>query len=110
LSTLNELAEVLGDRKIVIGREMTKIHEEVFRGTIREAVEHFQQPRGEFTLVIEGYKGARKPASASELEQELRRLHQRGITARDAISQLALTTGLSKKELYRAWLELKRSE
>jgi 16S rRNA (cytidine1402-2'-O)-methyltransferase len=110
LSTLNELAEVLEDRKIVIGREMTKIHEEVFRGTIREAVEHFQQPRGEFTLVIEGYKGARKPASASELEQELRRLHQRGITARDAISQLALTTGLSKKELYRAWLELKRSE
>jgi 16S rRNA (cytidine1402-2'-O)-methyltransferase len=110
LSTLNELAEVLGDRKIVIGREMTKIHEEVFRGTIREAVEHFQQPRGEFTLVIEGYKGARKPASASELGQELRRLHQRGITARDAISQLALTTGLSKKELYRAWLELKRSE
>jgi 16S rRNA (cytidine1402-2'-O)-methyltransferase len=73
-------------------------------------VEHFQQPRGEFTLVIEGYKGARKPASASKLEQELRRLHQRGVTARDAISPLALTTGLSKKELYRAWLELKRSE
>ena len=110
LSTLNELVETLGDRKIVIGREMTKIHEEIFRGTIKEAVEHFQQPRGEFTLVIEWYNGAKESVSASELEQELRRLYRQGVTAKEAVSQLSLTTGLSKKELYRAWLELKRSE
>ncbi|MBM4463726.1 MAG: 16S rRNA (cytidine(1402)-2'-O)-methyltransferase [Chloroflexi bacterium] len=110
LSTLNELAETLGNRKMVIGREMTKIHEEVFRGTIREAVEHFQQPRGEFTLVIQGHKGAKESGSASDWREELRRLHQQGFRAREAISQLSLTTGLSKKELYRAWLELKRPE
>jgi 16S rRNA (cytidine1402-2'-O)-methyltransferase len=110
LSTLNEMVETLGDRKIVIGREMTKIHEEVFRGTIREALEHFQQPRGEFTLVIEGHKGVKEAMSTSDLREELRRLHQQGVRAKEAISQLSPSTGLSKKELYRAWLELKRSE
>jgi len=110
VETLKELAETLGDRKIVIGREMTKIHEEVFRGTMREAVEHFQQPRGEFTLVIKGHKGAKEAMSTSDLREELRRLHQQGVRAKEAISQLSLTTGLSKKELYRAWLELKRSD
>ena len=72
LSSLNDLAEVLGNRNIAIGRELTKVYEEVFRGTISQAIEHFQQPRGEFTLVIEGGTGAKKPVSASEVEQELR--------------------------------------
>lgn len=110
LSTLNDLAEVLGDRNIAIGRELTKVYEEVFRSTISQAIEHFQQPRGEFTLVIEGETGAKKPVSTSEVEPELRHLYHQGATAKEAISRLSLTTGLSKKELYRAWLRVKGSE
>ena len=45
---------MLGDRNIVIGREMTKLHEEIFRGTLTEAIEHFQKPRGEFTVAVAG--------------------------------------------------------
>ena len=52
--TLEALHEVLGDRETVIGREMTKLHEEIFRGTLTEAIEHFQKPRGEFTVAVAG--------------------------------------------------------
>ena len=54
IATLEALRETLGDRNIVIGREMTKLHEEVFRGTLTEAIEHFQKPRGEFTIAVAG--------------------------------------------------------
>jgi 16S rRNA (cytidine1402-2'-O)-methyltransferase len=107
LATLNDLAEVLGDRRIAIGRELTKVHEEVFRGTVREAIDHFQHPRGEFTLVIEGCKEANEPALTAEVEQELCRLYSQGVTAREAVSRLSLSTGLPRKVLYRAWLGIK---
>ena len=54
IATLEALREVLGDRETVIGREMTKLHEEIFRGTLTEAIEHFQKPRGEFTVAMAG--------------------------------------------------------
>ncbi len=107
LSSLNDIAQVLGNRRIAIVRELTKIHEEVFRGSISEAVDHFQQPRGEFTLVIEGEKEAEKPVLTSDIEQELCQLQNQGITAREAVKQLSLATGLSRRELYQAWLKLK---
>jgi len=107
LSSLNDIAQVLGNRRIAIVRELTKIHEEVFRGSISEAVDHFQQPRGEFTLVIEGEKEAEKPVLTSDIEQELCQLQNQGITAREAVKRLSLTTGLSRRELYQAWLKLK---
>jgi 16S rRNA (cytidine1402-2'-O)-methyltransferase len=52
--TLNDTLEVLGDRRISVCRELTKVHEEIFRGRVSQAKEHFVEPRGEFSLVIEG--------------------------------------------------------
>ena len=52
--TLSDIQETLGDRRLAICRELTKVYEEVFRGKVSEAREHFTEPRGEFTLVIEG--------------------------------------------------------
>ena len=54
IATLEALRDVLGDREAVIGREMTKLHEEIFRGTLSEAIDHFQKPRGEFSVVVAG--------------------------------------------------------
>ena len=56
LSSLQDLESSFGSRRIAVARELTKIHEEIWRGTIPEAVEYFTQnePRGEFTLVIAG--------------------------------------------------------
>ncbi|MFC1999248.1 16S rRNA (cytidine(1402)-2'-O)-methyltransferase [Chloroflexota bacterium] len=103
-TTLNDLARVLGDRRITVVRELTKLYEEVFRGTTGQAAEHFEQPKGEFTLVVEGQKEGKKPVPTSEVEEELRRLHSQGLTAKEAMSRLSKTTGLSRRELYRMWL------
>ena len=51
---LNEIEEILGDRRLCVCRELTKVHEEIFWGRVSQAREHFAEPRGEFSLVIEG--------------------------------------------------------
>ena len=103
---LNDILLVLGDRRAAICRQLTKIHEEVFRGTIRQALEHFTEPKGEFTLVIEGKKEKAKPQLTPEIERQLEDLQMTGVMAKEAIARVAGETGVSKKELYRAWLKL----
>ncbi len=105
VAALKDILLILGDRRIAVCRELTKLHEEVFRGTVSQAIEHFTEPRGEFTLVIEGKK-QEKPYSSSDIERQLRQLHLSGVTAREAIARMSGETGLSRKELYRAWLRL----
>ena len=106
LATLNDILLVLGDRRVAICRELTKIHEEVFRGKVRQAIEHFTQPRGEFTLVIEGNREENKPQLTPDIEQQLYQMRQSGSTAKEAIAQVASQTGVSKKELYQSWLKI----
>jgi 16S rRNA (cytidine1402-2'-O)-methyltransferase len=105
--SLRDMLEVLGDRRVAVVRELTKLHEEVFRGTTGEAIEHFEQPKGEFTIVVEGSQKEVKPTLTAEIEDEIRSLQSHGIPAKDGVARLADATGLSRKELYRAWLALK---
>jgi 16S rRNA (cytidine1402-2'-O)-methyltransferase len=72
---------------------------------VSEAIEHFKEPIGEFTLVMEGKPKGEK-ALAAPVEEELRRLYEEGFSAKDAIAQVAKSTGIPKKELYKAWLQL----
>jgi len=106
LAALNDMLLILGDRRIAVCRELTKLHEEVFRGTISQAIEHFNEPRGEFTLVVEGRGGKDKPQLTEDIERQLHHLRQSGATAKEAIARMSKETGLSRKELYRAWLKL----
>ena len=103
--TLNDILEILGDRRIAVCRELTKVHEEIFRGNITQAANYFKQPKGEFTLILQG-KMRTEPEIDEFIETELRRLYQNGISARDATAQLSKTSGISKKKLYQAWLKL----
>ncbi len=106
LASLADMLDILGDRKVTLCRELTKLHEEVFRGSISQAREHFPTPRGEFTLIIEGKRNKEKPELTEDIEQRLKKMHQSGLPAREAIATVAGETHLSKKELYRAWLRL----
>jgi 16S rRNA (cytidine1402-2'-O)-methyltransferase len=104
-AALSDILEVLGDREVAVCRELTKLHEEVFRGTVKQAIERFAEPRGEFTLVIAGKKEVEKPVLTADIEKRLRELRRGGAGAREAVAKLAEETGLSKKDLYRAWLK-----
>ena len=104
-AALGDILTVLGDRKVAVCRELTKLHEEVFRGRVTEAIRHFDQPRGEFTLVIAGQEGEPQPQLTGETRQRLHNMRRAGMTAREAIGTVTDETGLSRIELYRAWLE-----
>ncbi len=108
-ATLEDVLEVLGDRRMAVCRELTKLHEEVFRGTVSEALEYFKEPRGEFTLVIEGLSGAPEQPETGDIENKLHELYLSGVPARDAVAALSETTGLSRRELYRTWLKLDKT-
>jgi 16S rRNA (cytidine1402-2'-O)-methyltransferase len=106
LPALNDILAVLGDRKISVCRELTKLHEEVFRGRISQAIAHFTKPRGEFTLVIEGKKEPEKPKLTPAIKKQLQEMRRSGVAAKEAVARVAGESGVSKKELYRAWLKL----
>jgi len=103
---LADLLLVTGDRRVAICRQLTKLHEEVFRGTVSQAQQYFDKPRGEFTLVIEGEKDKEKPQVTGDIIKQLKNLKASGATAKESVTRLTLETGLSRKELYRAWLKL----
>lgn len=97
---LKDVLDVLGDRKMAVCRELTKLHEEVFRGTVSGVIEHFDKPRGEFTLVIAGMERAKASGVSCEIEAELRRLRAKGMGAKESARLVAEKTGLPKRKLY----------
>ena len=117
--TLDDLLAVLGDRRIAVARELTKVHEEVYRATLSEAVRNFSAhpPRGEFTLVIEGTRsgetGTGDAAAAVDAAREaareaLTRAAAGGCSTREAVRRAVEASGLRRNEVYRLWLAIKQ--
>ena len=105
-SALTDVLDTLGDRRIAVCREMTKLHEEIYRGTVSGAISHFTTPRGEFTLVIDGATTSPSSAPDADAAHLLAQAKSRGMTARDAIAQVGAVTGMSRRDLYSRWLDL----
>lgn len=97
---LRDLGTVLGQRRIAVCRELTKLHEEVFRGTIAEARAHFSEPRGEFTLVVEGSLAESEAVSDVDVADRLKELEAGGLSSRDAVAQVTTETGRPRREVY----------
>ena len=104
---LNDMLTVLGDRPLAVCREMTKVHEEVFRGSTSQALAYFNEPRGEFTLVITGSPMVAETWKIVEVERELRRLKEGGVKPRQAVSLVVKASGLPQREVYQKWVAIK---
>ncbi|MBQ7330542.1 MAG: 16S rRNA (cytidine(1402)-2'-O)-methyltransferase [Oscillospiraceae bacterium] len=106
LATLQSMAEVFGsDRSISLCRELTKLHEEVVRTTLGQAIEKYTQtpPKGEFVLVVAGAAApVKETATASDAAQRVLELTRSGISKKDAIKQTAQELNLPKNVVYDA--------
>lgn len=104
LATLQAMAACFsGDRPVVLARELTKVHEEFWRGTIAAAIAHYQEhpPRGEFVVIVSGAPAATSLVlTTAELKQELQALLAEGLSRSQASRQLAQATGLPRREIY----------
>ena len=114
LDTLKDMAAAFGaDRRISLCREMTKIHEQVFRTTLQEAVQYYTEntPKGEFVLILEGAQKPVEPEITFEQAvEEASRLVQSGIRATDAAKQVSAHTPFKKSEIISALISMSREE
>ena len=102
LDALEDLAEILGPRPVVLARELTKIHEEFLRGTaaeVRETLEKRPSVKGEITLMIG--KGETAEIDNTPLAEAVEKLVESGISRMNALKTVARQRGLSKREVYK---------
>ena len=105
-ATLEDISLVFGERPLAVCRELTKLHEEVFRGTAAEAVAHFAAPLGEFALVIAGAEATAIIVDDSDNARLfLAERRAEGTRAREAVDEAALRFGIPKNRAYDLWLE-----
>lgn len=101
---LLDLVEHFGERKVVVIREMTKLHEQVVRGTLEEAAAALvlKPGKGEFTLVMEGGSGPEESLleDPGEIKAAYRSLLARGVARKEAMKQLARSTGMPRRKIY----------
>ncbi len=110
-ATLQDLLDTLGDRRIALVRELTKLHEEVIRTTLSGAVEKYktESPRGEFVLVIEGAAPVEEASFTVEVAAAMAaELVAGGLSPSEAAKQAAAETGLKKGDIYRLLLQAER--
>jgi 16S rRNA (cytidine1402-2'-O)-methyltransferase len=114
VSSLNDLLEGLGSRRISIVRELTKVYEEVLPMTLEDAVEYYKErtPKGEFVLVLEGIQKSsqQKDFSQISIEDHLKGYLQAGMNKKEAVKQVAKDRAVSKSEVYPFSIGLNVSE
>jgi len=101
--TLRVVRDVFGERKVVVARELTKIFEEVIRGTAGEVIDQLagREIKGEIVLLVEGRKEKPSWDHISAVEQIESAINDLGITRMEAIKLVAGLRGVSKSEIYR---------
>lgn len=114
LDTLKDMASTFGaDRKISLCREMTKIHEQVFRTTLEKAIQYYSEntPKGEFVLILEGAQKPVEPeVTFEQAVEEAAQLVESGVRVADAAKQVSAHTPFKKSEIYSALISISREE
>lgn len=114
LDTLEFLKDNLGNRKIAICRELTKLHEEILRLTLEESIEYYKEksPRGEYVLVVEGKRQEdielEEKAKWEDLtiEEHIRKYIEEGLSKKEAVKKVAKDRNVSKSEIYKKSFDL----
>lgn len=109
IDTLEFLLDTFGDRKIAVCRELTKIYQEIYRGTLKEAAQYFleNKPRGEFVLVLEGKRLEEIKEEQREewihlsIEEHIVKYINGGASKKEAIKLVAKERELPKSEVYK---------
>jgi 16S rRNA (cytidine1402-2'-O)-methyltransferase len=107
--TLQDLGSVLGaHRQIVLARELTKLHEEFWRGTIAGCQAHYttREPQGEFTLLVAGAQVSAPVLSEEAIKSELQNLLKQGMSRSEAARQLSENTSLKRRQIYQLALTI----
>ena len=107
MATLNDFLKYFGDRDIAVVRELTKIHETVFRTTLSGAIEHYTEnpPKGEFVIIINGKKEELKEYTLDDALEIANRLIAEGQSTSSAAKEASSVTGLKKGDIYKLILE-----
>ena len=105
--TLKDLKEIVDERKIVLARELTKIHEEFIRGSIEKIIEKSENLKGEMILLIEGTEKKEKENVLNNLslEEHYNFYEKQGIDKKEIIKKIAKDRGVSKNEIYQYFIK-----
>ena len=109
IKTLEEMANVFGDRNASVSREITKMYEETLRGTLSEITKSLQKKdsiRGEITLVVEGASNDEAQFDDETVNRILELLKKEGLSLKDAVKQVTADSGISKSKIYKKALQI----
>lgn len=106
---LQDILTILGNRNISISRELTKIHEETFRGTVSEAIDWLKDtgPKGEFVIVLEGGAAPDEdPYKDISVKEHLKKYIEEGMSKKDAVRRVAEERNMPKNKVYKESLDI----
>ena len=106
--TISDLCDACGPaRQVAVSRELTKMHEETWRGTLADAVVHADEvaPRGEYCIVIAPFTAASSEVSDEDIVAELRSRTQAGLSTKDAVNEVTAALGVPRKRVYTLAIE-----
>jgi 16S rRNA (cytidine1402-2'-O)-methyltransferase len=109
MQTLEELEQILGERKIVLARELTKIHEEYITGTVKEVISKIQNPKGEYVIIIEKNSKTQKQEIKEKLnelslQEHYNHYEKQGMEKKEIIKQIAKDRNVNKNEIYQEFV------
>lgn len=108
ISTLQDLNKILENRKIVLAKELTKIHESFISGTANELLQKIENPKGEFVMVIEGNNNSENDyldfINSLSLEEHYQFYSSQGFSKNDIIKKIAKDKNVSKNEIYQHFI------
>lgn len=105
ISTLQEIKNVLGNRKIVVAKELTKIHEKFIRGTVDEVLENIENPKGEYIIIIDGEKIKQESELQKiSLEEHYKFYELQGLEKKEIIKKIAKDRNVNKNEIYQHFI------